>query len=69
MKKVINIPETGLKTWWEGDTRVEPYMHKIREALERRSIVGEARTDIYNRAYEAIYQAIVDKEKANEDKP
>lgn len=47
--------------WWPGDQRVEKYMPKVREAIER-NIPGGC-TDIYNRAYEAVYQAIIDAEK------
>lgn len=43
-------------------------MAKVSEALERRNITGEGRTDIYNRAYEAVYQAIKDMEQGAEEK-
>lgn len=46
------------KTWWSGDPRVEPLMSDVRAALVRNDIEGDAYTDIYNRAYEAIYKAI-----------
>jgi len=46
------------KSWWSGDSRVEPLMGRVSVALERRGINGEARTDIYNMAYEAVYEAI-----------
>ena len=45
-------------TWWSGDPRVEPFMSKVREAIDRNNIQQPARTDIYNRAYEAVYDAI-----------
>lgn len=62
MKSKTHIVSQPIKSWWAGDSRVEPYMAKVSEALERRNITGEARTDIYNRAYEAVYQAIKDME-------
>ena len=54
----VDIP----KPWWPGDSRVERYMHPVREALERQGITGQAHTDLYNRAYYAVYQAIIDRE-------
>lgn len=50
----------GIKSWWEGDARVEPYMPKVMEAINRNVVDPNARTDIYNRCYEAIYQSIKD---------
>lgn len=58
-QEVHVIKDTGLKTWWEGDKRVEPFMKPVREALDRQGLTGPSRTDIYNRAYEAVYNAIV----------
>jgi hypothetical protein len=55
--KIIDNPP---KMWWSGDKRVEPYMPKINEALERNGLTGDAKTDCYNRAYEAVYKAIID---------
>lgn len=52
-----------MKMWWCGDQRVEPYMQRINEALDRSGLQGEKRTDVYNRAYESIYDAIKDMEK------
>jgi hypothetical protein len=47
--------------WWAGDPRVEPYMPKVKAAIERHvEPRSQASTDIYNRCYEAIYQAIKD---------
>lgn len=51
------------KSWWPGDSRAEKYMYKVGIALDRQGITGEARTDIYNRSYEAVYEAIIDLEK------
>jgi hypothetical protein len=59
----MNI-DPNYKTWWAGDPRVEAYMKPVREALERRGVVGESSTDIYNRAYEAVYKAIKDRDEA-----
>lgn len=50
--------KTELKTWWAGDARVEPFMQGVRDALDRSGLEGQKRTDVYNRAYEAIYAAI-----------
>ena len=47
------------KMWWPGDKRVEEFMHPVREALKRRGVTDDAKTDIYNRAYEAVYNAII----------
>lgn len=44
----------------EGDSRVEQYMHPISEAISRHLRGADASTDIYNRAYEAVHQAIKD---------
>ena len=44
--------------WWEGDPRVQPYMGDVAKAIERH-IPGGC-TDIYNRAYEAVYNALCD---------
>lgn len=61
-KKEIEVIEIKdpIKSWWSGDSRVEPYMPEINQALDRNKITGDARTDIYNRAYEAVYAAIKD---------
>lgn len=59
--KITNPP----KSWWAGDPRVEPYMGPVREAIMRHiKWPSDEYTDIYNRAYEAVYKAIV--EYANE---
>ena len=46
------------KMWWGGDKRVEPFMGRVSQALDRSGLEGEKRTDVYNRAYEAVYEAI-----------
>jgi len=58
--KVHVIGQDAMKSWWAGDARVDPYMTNIRIALDRSGLTGDKRTDVYNRAYEAIYQAIID---------
>jgi hypothetical protein len=50
------------KQWWSGDIRVEPLMKPVREALYRNGVKGDAFTDIYNRAYEAVYRGIINYE-------
>lgn len=58
MKKPhIEITEPA-KSWWSGDRRVEPFMPPVNAALDRSGLKGKARTDVYNRAYEAVYNAI-----------
>lgn len=48
-----------IKPWWPGDPRVEKYMPPVREAIMRHlPWPGDAYVDIYNRAYEAVYNAI-----------
>ena len=49
-----------MKMWWNGDSRVEPYMIEIKKELDKQGIKGQANTQIYNRAYEAVYKAITD---------
>ena len=46
------------KTWWSGDQRVEYFMDPVNEALNRSGLKGQKRTDVYNSAYEAVYNAI-----------
>ena len=52
--------EEDLKLWWSGDSRVEPYMSEIVKALKRSGLEGEKRTDVYNRAYKAVYKMLKD---------
>ena len=46
------------KSWWSGDKRVEEFMPKVSAVLDKHMEKGPERTDIYNRAYEAVYAAI-----------
>lgn len=55
--KIESLP----KSWWEGDPRVGKYMGEVSKAIDRH-VSGDARVDIYNRAYEAVYKAILDHE-------
>ena len=49
------------KKWWSGDERVEKYMRSVHEAIRRHlEYPSEGAVDIYNRAYEAVFQAIKD---------
>jgi hypothetical protein len=51
----------GLKMWWAGDDRVEKYMPPVAEAIQRHlDWPSDEYTDIYNRCYEAVYNAIKD---------
>jgi len=50
------------RPWWSGDPRVEPYMAPVATALDNNGIKAQARTEIYNRAYEAVYNAIKDRD-------
>lgn len=59
MSDILKISKDAPKPWWPGDSRVEPFMARVRQALERNGIEKPASTDIYNRAYEAVYEAIV----------
>lgn len=58
MKKptlIINPP----KAWWPGDNRVEEFMNPVSEAIKRYiKWPSPEYTDIYNRAYEAVYESI-----------
>jgi len=56
--KVLLKDNIDVKSWWSGDKRVEPYMSKIQQALDRSKLKGGEQTDIYNRCYEAIHSAI-----------
>jgi len=59
------VSEVSIKPWWPGDVRVEKYMKRVRDALERsgKSLADQERIDIYNRSYEAVYEAIRDFDK------
>lgn len=56
------------KPWWIGSPEVEKYMPPVAEAILRHLPNGDACTDIYNRAYEAVYRAICDR-KEDQDEP
>jgi len=59
-KNPINITDP-LKSWWAGDPRVEKFMPPIADAIMRHlPWPSEEYVDIYNRAYEAVYNAIVE---------
>lgn len=62
MKKKKTIISDPPKPWWPGDSRVEPYMVPIAEALKRNGLESGSKqfVDIYNRAYEAVYKAIIE---------
>lgn len=51
------------RPWWPGDKRVEEFMPKVMEAIKRHITDRDAITDIYNRAYEAVYEAMAKQEK------
>lgn len=51
-------PQPPCKPWWCGDVAVEHYMPPVADAISRHMPKGDAWTDIYNRAYEAVYLAI-----------
>ena len=61
------IISSPAKRWWKGDDRVEEFMPPIREAIGRHlKWPSDEFTDIYNRAYEAVYYAIL---KYTKEKP
>lgn len=47
----------------EGNSKVEKYMPMVAKAIQRNVQSEPSRTDIYNRAYEAVWQAIDDQEE------
>lgn len=55
------------KAWWPGDKRVERYIIGVIDVLKKHNVSQPARTEIYNRAYEAVYSAIKDMDKRNEE--
>lgn len=53
--KIVDPP----KSWWPGDDRVEKFMPPVAAAIKRHvKWPSDEYTDIYNRAYEAVYAAI-----------
>lgn len=65
---IIEI-KNPLRSWWAGDERVEKYMPPVIDAIKRHvKYPSPEFTDIYNRAYEAVYSAIIDMDnKANNE--
>lgn len=58
MPKVVKITKPA-KSWWPGDERVEKFMPPVAEAIKRHvEWPSDAYTDIYNRAYEAVFAAL-----------
>ena len=51
-------------SWNPGHKDVEPFMIPVAEALNKHLPRGDARTEIYNRAYEAVCKAM-GKDKEN----
>jgi len=49
----------GIKMWWSGDSRVSEFMQPVYDALDRSGLEGQAKIDVSNRAYEAVYNAII----------
>lgn len=47
-----------VKQWWSGDKRVEPFMSKVAAELDKTGLPPGTKTSIYNRCYEAVYEAI-----------
>jgi hypothetical protein len=58
-----------IKMWWPGDKSVEPFMPPVAEAISRHLPSGDAWTDIYNRAYEAVYSALRAQQDRENPKP
>lgn len=59
MKKKPTIIKNPAKMWNPGDPRVEEFMYPVAEAIKRHLDWPSAEfTDIYNRAYEAVRNAI-----------
>ena len=56
------------KQWWPGDNRVEQFMEPVSDAIKRyHDWPSSEYTDIYNRAYEAVYAAIKKYDKEVKD--
>jgi hypothetical protein len=54
------------KSWWPGDPRVEEFMPPVSAAIRHHIDWPSIEfTDIYNRAYEAVYNAIVKYDKSS----
>lgn len=62
--KIENPP----KSWWPGDPRVEKFMPPVRDAIRKYLPWPSPQyTDIYNRAYEAVYNAILEADNLKVD--
>lgn len=63
--------ENPAKSWWSGDIRVQPFMKELIKTLDKYYPAphSKERTDIYNRAYEAVYSAIVTYDKSQKKRP
>ncbi len=60
-KRKPTIIKNPPKTWWSGDKRVEKYMKPVSDAIKKHiKWPSKEFTEIYNRSYEAVYQAIKD---------
>ena len=58
-KKKAVIIKNPPKSWWAGDNRVEKFMPPVAMAIKKHiKWPSEEFTDIYNRAYDAVYSAI-----------
>ena len=51
-----------MKMWNQGDERVEKYMPKIAAVIRKHIKSPDQFTDIYNKAYESVWDVITDKE-------
>jgi len=62
----ITIITNPAKSWWPGDRRVDPYMKPVVEVLDKHFGTklphNKDWINIYNTAYEAVYNAIKDRE-------
>ena len=64
MKKRKPIVVKPFKMWNPGDSRVEPYMGDVAHTISKYFKGGTNEwTDIYNRAYEAVWNVIRDYDK------
>lgn len=51
----------------EGNTKVDKLMQPVLAAIERHVKERDAKTDIYNRAYEALYDSTVENENLSRE--
>jgi hypothetical protein len=67
VKPPIVIITNPPKSWCPGDERVEEFMHPVTEAIRRHiPWPSDEFTDIYNRAYEAVWNAIIKYDKGGD---